>query len=161
MSLTGHTGGFQLIPKIMIIENPGPTIGTHDIALIEMQFDVELPDSYRKFLLDYNGGTPNPDTVDVPGAPDSPTDVQVFFGIGREVESSDLAWNVALVRERCPQLRAFPVACDSGGNLFCISGKGGDLRNIIYVDLGSAECCTYEIAACFDDFIAEIRPYDE
>jgi cell wall assembly regulator SMI1 len=145
----------------MLIENSGPKIGTQDIAQIEAELGAALPDCYRRFLLQYNGGSPTPDTIDVPGAADSPTDVQVFFGIGRSVESSGLASNLALVRERCPNLHVLPVACDSGGNLFGLSIDHGTASKVIYCDLDDPDCATYEVAASFDEFIAKMRAFEK
>ena len=81
----------------MLIKDVGPKIEARDIAALEAELGVNLPDSYREFLLLYNGGVPTPNTVDVSGLPGTPTDVQVFFGIARPVESSDLSWNLSLL----------------------------------------------------------------
>lgn len=145
----------------MLIDNVGPKIGALDIVPIEVELGAVLPDAYRQFLLRSNGGTPTPDTIDVPGADGSPTDVQVFFGIGRSVESSDLTWNLALVAERCPGLRALPIACDSGGNLFCLKFERDAAAKVIYCDLGDPDCAPYEVAASFDEFVAKIRPFEQ
>lgn len=144
----------------MLIENPGPKITASDIASIEAKLGAVLPVSYRQFLLHSNGGAPTPDTIDVPGADGSPTDVQVFFGIGRSVESSDLAWNLVLAGERCAGLHVLPIACDSGGNLFCLQFERDDAVKVIYCDLQDPDCVTYEVAATFDEFIAKIRPFE-
>ncbi|MDA0954001.1 MAG: SMI1/KNR4 family protein [Proteobacteria bacterium] len=145
----------------MLIENFGPKIATQDIALVEAELGVVLPDSYRRFLLQYNGGSPTPDTIDVPGANGSPTDVQVFFGIGRTSESSGLAWNLALIRRRCSGIHVLPVACDSGGNLFCFEIEHGVALKVIYCALDDPDCVTYEVAASFDEFIVKIRPFEQ
>lgn len=142
----------------MLIENAGPRIQPADIAGIEAELGTALPASYRQFLLHKNGGTPTPDVINVPGADWSPTDVQVFFGIGRSEPSSDLAWNLALVVERCPGLHALPIACDSGGNLFCLRVGRDAPAKVIYCDLNDPECATYEVAASFDEFVTMIRP---
>ena len=145
----------------MLIENVGPKIEALDIAPIEAELGAVLPDSYRQFLLRNNGGSPTPDTIDVPGAVGSPTDVQVFFGIGRLADSSNLAWNLALVGERCPGLHALPIACDSGGNLFCLKFERDAAAKVIYCDLDDPDCATYEVAASFDGFVAKIRPFEQ
>jgi hypothetical protein len=69
----------------MLIDSCGPRVEPTDIEALEAELDAKLPSAYREFLLTYNGGTPTPSTVDVPGAAGTPTDVQVFFGIGRSV----------------------------------------------------------------------------
>src|SRR5882762_5438868 len=104
----------------MLIEDVGPKIETRDITALEAELGAVLPDSYREFLLLYNGGVPTPGTVDVSGLRGTPTDVQEFFGIATSLESSDLSWNLSLLSERCVGFRALPIACDSGGNLFCL-----------------------------------------
>lgn len=145
----------------MLIENTGPKITSQDVESIEAELGAALPDSYRRFLLQYNGGSPTPDTVDVPGAASSPTDVQVFFGIGRSVESSDLSWNLALVGERCVGLHALPIACDSGGNLFCLRCESGIATWVIYCDLDDPACTVYEVASSFDEFVSSLRPFEQ
>jgi cell wall assembly regulator SMI1 len=145
----------------MLIENGGPKIAASDIAVIEAELGTLLPDSYRQFLLHSNGGVPKPDTIDVPGAVGSPTDIQIFFGIERSIESSNLAWNIAVLSERCPGLHALPIACDSGGNLFCLKfERTVTSAKVIYCELDSPDCATYEVAASFDEFVSKVRPFD-
>jgi cell wall assembly regulator SMI1 len=144
----------------MLIENVGPKIEARDIAALEAELGADLPDSYREFLLLYNGGAPTPDTVDVSGAPGTPTDVQVFFGIARPVESSDVSWNLSLLSERCVGFRALPIACDSGGNLFCLKIERGVATEVIYCDLDDPDCVSYAVAPSFEEFIAKLRPFE-
>ena len=143
----------------MEIENPGPNLNLRDVAAFEARVGIDLPDAYRKFLLLYNGGTPTPDNVDVPSAPGTPTDIQVFFGIGRPIESSDLSWNLSLVVERCPTLCALPIACDSGGGLFCLKIENGTAMAVIYCDLDAPDCVSYAVAPNFEMFVSRLRPF--
>jgi SMI1-KNR4 cell-wall len=143
----------------MMIHSRGPEIGLEEVATIEAALDAKLPLSYRDFLSAYNGGSPTPDSVDVPGAPGTPTDVQVFFGIGRSVQTSDLSWNLSLVKQRCPGLHALPIACDSGGNLFCLKVERGIAFEVIYCDLDDPDCAFYAVAASFEEFTAKLRPF--
>lgn len=143
----------------MIIEDAGTKIELEDIDAIERALDARLTHDYRDFLLQFNGGIPTPDTVDVPGAPGSPTDVQVFFGIGRSVESSDLLWNLSLVTDRCPERHLLPIACDSGGNLFCLKVDQGVASEVVYCDLESSDCALYTVAAGFGEFVKRLKPY--
>lgn len=145
----------------MMIEDAGSKIELEDIDAIERALDARLTHDYRDFLLQFNGGAPSLDTVDVPGAPGSPTDVQVFFGIGRSIESSDLIWNLSLVSDRCPECHLLPIACDSGGNLFCLKVDQGVASAVVYCDLESPDCALYPVAACFGDFINRLRPYSQ
>jgi SMI1-KNR4 cell-wall len=133
------------------IENPGPLLTPQHLAEVEAELGTRLPDDYRAFLLKYNGGSPLPDTVAVENAPGTPTDVQVFFGIGRSIESSGLVWNKRVLADRIPE-DCFPIACDSGGNIFCLT-EGG---RIVYIDLDSPEPGKYLVAESFDAFLQKL-----
>lgn len=146
----------------MTILNVGPHISSSDVAAVEAIIGAEFPDSYRRFLLRTNGGTPSPDTIDIPGLVGSPTDVQVFFGVGRPIISDNLVWNYELVKERCITCPAVPIACDSGGNLFCLSlERGRALPSVFYWDLALPDCAVLEVAASFEEFVEKLRQFDE
>jgi hypothetical protein len=143
----------------MKIENRGPKIEYRDIAAIEAELDAELPVEYHDFLLRYNGGAPTPNTVDVPNAPGMPTDVQIFFGICRSSETSNLSWNLSLISDRCPNFHVLPIACDSGGNLFCLKVGRGVAAELVYCDLDSPECAFYPVAPTFGKFLSSLKSY--
>lgn len=143
----------------MIIHSNGPKIQAKDIEAIEDIIGGKLPTDYREFLLLYNGGSPTPDTIDIPEAPGTPTDVQVCFGIGRAVQSSDLSWNLSLINERCPGYHMLPIACDSGGNLFCLKYEHGIVSKVIYCDLESLNCKYYTVAPSFTEFVGKLRTF--
>jgi SMI1-KNR4 cell-wall len=142
---------------MITISNPGPQIDSGHIAEIEAIAGGNLPTSYKDFLLKNNGGIPTPDTIDIDGAPGSPTDVQVFFGVGRDVESSNLSWNIHLMGDRLQAHDFLPIACDSGGNIFCLGVSKKSLKRVIYCDLSGAEATFYEMAPDFDAFLEKIR----
>ncbi len=144
----------------MTIHNVGPQISLSDVAAVEAIIGADFPDSYRQFLLRTNGGTPSPDTIDVPGLVGSPTDVQVFFGVGRPIISDNVVWNYELVKERCIRCLAVPVACDSGGNLFCLSlERGRALPSVFYWDLARPDCAVLDVATNFEEFVDRLRPF--
>lgn len=139
------------------IDEQGRKIGEADIVFLEDKFGMRLPDEYRQFLLTNNGGIPSPDTVDVVGAPGSPTDVQVFFGVDRGVESSDLLWNLRMIGDRFPDHRVFPIACDSGGSLFCFQAGDRCGPDVMYLDFDDPAGTLYEVAPNFNEFLKKIR----
>jgi len=141
----------------MQFDSKGPAIRVKDISDFEALVNVVLPDSYRSFLLTHNGGIPTPDIIDIPGLLSSPTDVQVLFGIGRPVESSNLAWNITLAEERCVGFRVLPFACDSGGNLFCFEIERGFATKVIYLDFDTQEAASYTVAQSFQELIDRMR----
>ena len=101
------------------IGQTGRPLDADDLAILERELQVRLPPKYREFLLTTNGGTPSSSIVDVSSLPGSPTDLQVFFGVDRSVESSNLRWNRKMFAGRIPA-ELLPIACDSGGNLFAV-----------------------------------------
>lgn len=146
----------------MTMHNVGPPISSSDVLVVEAIVGVEFPDPYRRFLLRTNGGSPTPDTIDVPGLAGSPTDVQVFFGVGRPIISDNLVWNFDLLRERCTRFRALPIACDSGGNLFCLNlERERAVPSVFYCDLDSPDCTDFHVAASFEEFVERLRRFDE
>ena len=106
------------------IENPGPRLSDADISKFEQRIGAVLPEQYRRFLLEFDGGIPTPDTIDVEGLPGASTDVQVFFGIGSSIESSDLNRNLTTLAERLED-ELLPIATDSGGNVGSSAGSVG------------------------------------
>lgn len=138
------------------ITDAGRKLDLADVFRFERELEAALPDQYSAFLLESNGGIPDPALVDIPGLRGSPTDVQVLFGLGRNEESSDLRWNRETFSDRLPS-RLLPIACDSGGNLFCISLSGADTGSVQFVDLEQPGLATYFVANSFRDFISSLR----
>jgi hypothetical protein len=144
----------------MQIENPGPELKREELSKLEAKIHAKLPSAYTDFLLQFNGGVPWPNnTIDVQDLPGSPTDVQGFFGIGRSIKTTNIAWNLDLIDERCPHHRAVPIASDSGGNLFCLSLAGDAADKVVYLDLGTADCALYVVASSFAEFVQRIRSF--
>lgn len=144
--------------KFMItITEQGKPITDDQIVALENELGGKLSDAYRHFLIMNNGGKPYPDVVDIVDVPGSPTDVQIFFGIARSVESSDLSWNLALIADRCPGYHILPIACDSGGNLFCLKVSNGVASEVLYCDMDAPVCAFYEVAPSFNEFMEKIR----
>jgi cell wall assembly regulator SMI1 len=140
---------------------PGPPVGEHEVAAFERELGARLPADYRQFLLTHNGGRPELDVVDIEGLPGSPTDVQVFFGIRRKFESSQLPWNLQLIAKRCPGQRVLPIACDSGGNLFCLQESDGGASSVVYLDMTNAACTSYAVASTFGEFLQKLQTLDD
>ncbi len=139
------------------IEEPGPALSEIEIARLERRLNARLPESYCRFLIRNNGGVPTPETVDIPDAPGSPTDVQVFFGIGRAIRTSDLNWNVDTFLGRVPE-GLLPIACDSAGNLFCLGLSGRMAGQVVYCQIEGGGA-PYPVAPDFEAFLEKLRPF--
>ena len=149
---------------MIILEDRGPKVSQTEIASLEASLGSPLPVEYREFLTASNGGVPRPDTIDIPEFPESPTDVQVLFGLGRSVKSSRLEWNLRTLAERLdPEL--LPIACDSGGNVFCLSLRLSDNGAVLYCDLhvvfadNESKPQYYPVAPSFESFLRKLRPF--
>ena len=150
----------------MTITDTGPNLSDSDVLELEARLRFTLPDAYRSFLLEFNGGISVPDTIHIDGLPGSPTDVQVFFGIGRAEETEGIEWNLASLSERLEE-QLLPIACDSGGSVFCLSLRPHDYGAVFFADLQEvfADFETrrprmYWIAPDFGGFLQMLRPFD-
>lgn len=70
----------------LIMERRGPQIGAAEIETLEQRFGHSLPDDYRRFLLEVNGGRPASENANHPHAI-----VNTLFSLAdKEHESRDL-----------------------------------------------------------------------
>jgi cell wall assembly regulator SMI1 len=150
---------------VVDIKEAGRLLSDDDIVSLERRIGCRLPEPYRRFLLRYNGGRPTPDadTIDIEHLPGSPTDVGDFFGIDDPVGSCNIEWNIEALKGRIAD-HLLPVACDSGGNRFCISLSPNDYGSVVYCDFDpgfgfhvSESVIYYKVAPSFDSFIERIR----
>lgn len=65
------------------IQDQGSPVSPARIDQFEIRLGIKLPPAYRGFLLNYNGGTPDPDVFQV--GYDSFRLVQVFFSLGERM----------------------------------------------------------------------------
>jgi len=142
---------------MVVISEQGRKISETEVTELERELGATLPDSYRRFLIEYNGGRPSPDIIDIVGLPGSPTDVQSFFSIGDEIESCDLIWNLRLIDGR--RTGFLPIACDSGGSRFCLRSAEGKKFEVAYLDMmnGLSLGAQYDVAPSFEAFLAKLR----
>ncbi len=139
------------------IENPGKKLKFNDIKNLEKQFNVILPEDYIEFLLQYNGGLPTPNAYYVEGHPEEILGIQVFFGIGREIESSCLDWNYKESRYSIPS-ELFPIGCSDTDDWICFSLQGESKGSVFFWDaMAESEkpsySNVYKIADSFSDFL--------
>ena len=125
---------------------------------LESEIGTTLPEQYRSFLFQYNGGIPSPNIVDVDKATGMPTDVQEFFGVRQRLESSNISWNAQTFADRLPG-GLLPIACDSGGNLFCLSLSGEDLGSVVYAAFDTRVPEFYPVSIDVGAFLAKLRDW--
>lgn len=137
------------------LKDAGEPVSEEALQSLEKRLGAILPEPYRLFLSRHDGGLPTPDGVVIEGAPWVDTDIQIFFGVQRELEVSCLRWNKEVFADRIPE-HLLPIACDSGNNLFCISLSGEDAGRVSYIDLVANPPVHYPLADDFDRFLDQI-----
>lgn len=146
---------------MVIINDNGPRLTESQVAVLESLIGLPLPDDYRRFLLENNGGSPTPDAIDVNGIQGSETDVRVFFGINRDIEAHDIEWRMHIMSDRIGR-RLLPIACDSGNNVFFLSLSGHDRDSVYYHDFWGpgADDELHLVATSFRSFLEKIMPFE-
>ena len=90
--------------------NVGPELSEADVDRAQEQLGASLPDSYRAFLLEFNGGRPDPYHFDVAGWRHRKSLVNDFYGLVPG-EYNDLVENAELLEDRVPS-GFIPIADD-------------------------------------------------
>jgi hypothetical protein len=154
---------------MVTIRNTGRPLSELDIKNFERRLGCCLPKAYRRFLLENNGGRPplGANGIIIEHLPGGETDVGDFFGIDRPIKSSTIDWNLDMFRGRISN-QLLPIACDSGGNLFCISLSEQDYGSVVYCDFDPGFGCHvsnsaiyYPVAPEFDSFLEKIGSLED
>ena len=119
-----------------------------DLAELERRLGSRLPDEYRAFLADHNGGAPETNVFTV-----SPNN---SAGVNEYLSTRDIAETRARYGERLAD-GLVPVAYAEGGNLVVVSSDG----TVYFWDheLEDEEPLT-ELAATFSAFRDSLEPFD-
>nr|WP_158231473.1 ankyrin repeat domain-containing protein [Gaetbulibacter sp. 4G1] len=118
-----------------------------DILSFEKLMGVTLPTDYKGFLLENNGGRPNPNIFKTINK-EFETDIQFFFGITEGIYSIKDNYTQFIKRNNEEFL---PIAIDSGGNLVLLEIKS---NNIFYLDKDTED--KFFISDNFSDFISNL-----
>lgn len=90
--------------------------------------NIKLPDDYREFLLEFNGGIPSPNRN---GNPD--TIVTYILGMHNGNYYASLYKHIDMFKNRLP-VSTFSIATDAFGNLFILSLHPENHGNIYFWD---------------------------
>lgn len=108
-----------------------------DISRLEDIKKCNIPNDYKDFLLNYNGGRPEFDTFetkeDFPFREHSFSDIQYFFGMTDNGDGYDILKKMRVLNNRIPQ-ELLPIACDSCGNVICLGIKGETYGKVFFWD---------------------------
>jgi hypothetical protein len=131
------------------------------LAAVEKQMEVEFPESYRQFLLAFNGGRPNPAYFTV--VEDGEVvwmRIHFFFGVDDAEEGCDLLWHYRTLKGRLPR-DVVSIASDEGGNLFCLDLRKRGHARVLFWDhelerAGPRAALKIVIAESFEDWLAQL-----
>jgi hypothetical protein len=131
------------------------------LAAFESRFGITLPDEYRHFLIQTNGGVPNRQVFDGNYL------VRVFFGLHRGPRPERLQWACRTYGGRMPS-EIIPVGSDPFGNVFCVGVREGYQGKVYFwsheQEGDEDEPATWDnvrpIAESFNSFLEGLRPLD-
>jgi hypothetical protein len=142
-----------------LLTKKGPPLDDALVVKLEEAIGHRLPDDYRSFLLETNGGVPVPNGVVVRGWPDGSTDVQVLFGVNRTYEASRIEWCYSILVAHVGN-DVLPIARDSIGNFFVMHLVGARRGAIEFVDVGD-DYRTYLVVASINDLLDSLVVIDD
>lgn len=123
------------MPITYIDSKPPPSAA--DLDALEHRLRIKLPEDYRQFLLEHNGGHPEPSGFSFVEGSDGLTDSGVawFLAVHKGTASNfENDFNVYKVRNRRLPDNLVPIARDSFGNRICMSFDGDDKGAIYFWD---------------------------
>ena len=148
-----------------IVDVPTPTEAS--LQAVELKYSCQLPDDYRKFLLENNGGFPSPDCVDFEEAGrKTASDVFCFFAVRDERAWASMEWHYETYAGRLPK-DTLPIARDSCGNLWLLGVGSENVGSVFFWDPGSYD--TFDetdldnwprVAASFQKFRDNLCDFD-
>jgi hypothetical protein len=144
-----------------------PTVTEDDLKAFENKYAFRLPNDYRTFLLENNGGFPSPNCVTFSEAGrKTASDVFCYFAIGDQRAWASVEWHLETYSGRLPE-DTVPVARDSCGNLWLLAVGGGNAGSVFFWDHGSyatfdeKDLANWPRAAeSFLEFRARLASYD-
>ncbi len=143
------------------------------LQAMEQSLGAELPAEYRQFLLEHNGGVPDPDCFIVPGDEEydgEPSERQMacFFAI-HDHEWSDQTPEGSLgyplqeawrdFRAELPGSQVVPIGKDWNGSYICLGYRGEECGRVFYYDHEYEEL--RPLAEDFRAFLTLLRPCEE
>ena len=144
-----------------------PALTEDSLHALEQKYACRLPDDYRTFMLENNGGFPEPDCVTLKeDSRETASDVFCFFAIGEERAGLSLDWHRETLSDRLPE-QTLPIARDSCGNLWLLCVGGEQAGSVYFWDHGTYD--TFDetvldnwprVAESFQEFRDGLRLYD-
>lgn len=146
-----------------------PPTSESEINDFEQKWNINLPENYKNFLLENNGGRPAEDLT-FPIKNDPPLNLGVinfFYGINAG-EHNDLDKEMRVHEDRVPK-GFVPIAGDPMGNEICLAVSGEHEGEVYFweheEEAEDGEEPTmqnmYLVANSFEEFLNNLKPYEE
>jgi hypothetical protein len=145
-------------------KSTNPPIDEVVLDTFQNEWGSILPQCYRDFLLQNNGGRPAKSVFPIAGFSEgSFGSIQVFFGLNTVVKTSDLNW---AIKNRIPPFPAglLEIACTDGSDLVCIDTKSESVP-VFFLDYRPSwgngiwrPEALYFVAASFSEFLSKLEP---
>lgn len=153
------------------MESKGPKLDIKKIEGFEAEIGYRLPEDYRQFLLENNGGRPHPPYYfNVPGWQHSQSLVNDFKGIVSDNEGYGISQVLEIKGDVFPK-GFIPIGRDPGGNHILMSLTESTRGEIYFWDhedspdtqLNSVKDYTniYPLADSFESFVNSLKHEDE
>src|SRR5262245_55809923 len=145
---------------------PNAAIDDRRLMSFEDRHELCLPEAYRRFLLQYNGGQPVPSAFPIQEFPNNPVGVlQVFFGLDARIKTVDLDETLLDLGGASPA-GIVPIGCTGTGDYVCLDLRMGKAA-VVFWDRkpfwGSeiwSERDIYQVADSFESLLAELHDFD-
>lgn len=158
-----------MLYRNIILTNSGNQLNEETLIAFEQTLHDRLPEEYRQFLLEVNGGQPEPNAFPIQNNPhDTFGLVERFFSLAGDDTDYDLQDNLETFKNRVPA-DLVPIAFDPGGNLLCLVIRG-DKKGVVYFwdhndEVMFGEVANYHnvyfVAANFDEWLANLTSLPE
>lgn len=143
--------------RLQVFEN----VTTEDIISAEEEKGFTFPDTYKKFLIETNGGIIEPETASIVEIPETDEKIKlsVFYGLNLDEERNIMYHN----RKYSDDIGqdSLIIGADSFGNYIVLIPYDGKI-NVCYWDINlklsisSEEANAYIISDSFDDFLKAV-----
>jgi hypothetical protein len=131
------------------------------IAQFEARIGATLPDSYKEFLLTWNGGEPSANVFTIADC-DQSAILDLFYGIADSRQPGDLETERANRLDDLPDW-LLPIGHDPGGNCILLATSGENRGRVYYWDsrrffeCSTEEQNTYLLANTFGEFLVSMH----
>ncbi|MDA7026852.1 SMI1/KNR4 family protein [Bacillus sp. CLL-7-23] len=138
-------------------------VSLENIKTFEDDYNVTLPEEYKNFLLEYNGGDVNPNVFKISDE-QGESALNTLYGLNISAEYDELSSVFDSLEGELPQ-ELLSIGDDSGGNQICI-GISGNYFGKIYIWMHDIEEGEYMdnvffLANNFNEFLDSLYEDEE